>query len=222
MNRRWRIDTALAVDHARARLSTRSTSSSPASSPARDPALADAGGRGPAQQRDLFLPRPAAVRPAARRPGQAARAGARRASKRLSIWCAGCSTGQEAYSLAMSFADEKARWQGWTIDIVGTDLSRAAIERARSRHLFAVRGPARPSGHADDPLVRGAGRRRLADRRAAARPVRFEVAQPHRAAAARRAGSTSSCAATSCSISRPRCAGWPSTGSPRRSRPTAR
>ena len=52
--------------------------------------------------------------------------------KRLSIWCAGCSTGQEAYSLAMSFADDKARWRGWTIDIVGTDLSQSAIQRARA------------------------------------------------------------------------------------------
>ena len=32
----------------------------------------------------------------------------------------------------MSFADEKARWQGWTIDIVGTDLSKSAVERARA------------------------------------------------------------------------------------------
>jgi chemotaxis protein methyltransferase CheR len=52
--------------------------------------------------------------------------------KRISIWCAGCSTGQEAYSLAMSFADEKTRWQGWTIDIVGTDLSKSAVGRARA------------------------------------------------------------------------------------------
>jgi chemotaxis protein methyltransferase CheR len=32
----------------------------------------------------------------------------------------------------MSFADEAARWQGWSIDIIGTDLSRSAIERARA------------------------------------------------------------------------------------------
>jgi chemotaxis protein methyltransferase CheR len=56
----------------------------------------------------------------------------RAAQKKLSIWCAGCSTGQEAYSLAMSFLDEAGRWQGWTIDIIGTDLSRSAIERARA------------------------------------------------------------------------------------------
>jgi chemotaxis protein methyltransferase CheR len=57
---------------------------------------------------------------------------ARAATRRLSIWCAGCSTGQEAYSLAMAFAEDQARWRGWTIEIVGTDLSRAAVERAKA------------------------------------------------------------------------------------------
>jgi len=56
---------------------------------------------------------------------------ARAATKRLSIWCAGCSTGQEAYSLAMAFAEDVARWRGWTIEIVGTDLSKSAIERGK-------------------------------------------------------------------------------------------
>ncbi len=56
---------------------------------------------------------------------------ARARERRLSIWCAGCSTGQEVYSLAMSFADDRRRWLGWTIDIVGSDLSRAAIDRAK-------------------------------------------------------------------------------------------
>ena len=57
---------------------------------------------------------------------------ARGRERRLAIWCAGCSTGQEAWSLAMSFAEEPARWRGWRIEIVGTDLSRAAVERARA------------------------------------------------------------------------------------------
>jgi chemotaxis protein methyltransferase CheR len=56
---------------------------------------------------------------------------AREAEKKISIWCAGCSTGQEAYSLAMSFLDERMRWQGWKIDILATDVSRTAVERAR-------------------------------------------------------------------------------------------
>ena len=56
---------------------------------------------------------------------------ARAKEKRLAIWCAGCSTGQEVYSLAMSFAETKLKWHDWKIDIVGTDVSGAAIERAR-------------------------------------------------------------------------------------------
>jgi chemotaxis protein methyltransferase CheR len=56
----------------------------------------------------------------------------RAGSKRLRIWSAGCSTGQEAYSLAMMFAEDPLRWNGWAIDILGTDVSSHAIERARS------------------------------------------------------------------------------------------
>lgn len=56
---------------------------------------------------------------------------ARKDKKTLRIWSAGCSTGQEAYSLAMLFAEQPLKWQGWTIDIVGTDVSGQAIRRAR-------------------------------------------------------------------------------------------
>jgi chemotaxis protein methyltransferase CheR len=52
-------------------------------------------------------------------------------TKRLRIWSAGCSTGQEAYSLAMLFAEEPQKWIGWTIDILGTDVSTSCIDRAR-------------------------------------------------------------------------------------------
>jgi len=57
---------------------------------------------------------------------------ARADKKRLRIWSAGCSTGQEVYSLAMLFAENPLQWQGWTIDILGTDVSTAVVDRARS------------------------------------------------------------------------------------------
>lgn len=57
---------------------------------------------------------------------------AQRPSRRLRIWSAGCSTGQEAYSLAMLFADDPDRWRDWTIDIVATDVSGRVVDRARS------------------------------------------------------------------------------------------
>jgi chemotaxis protein methyltransferase CheR len=53
-------------------------------------------------------------------------------SKRLRIWSAGCSTGQEVYSLSMLFIEEAEKWRGWTIDILGTDVSTSCIDRARN------------------------------------------------------------------------------------------
>ena len=57
---------------------------------------------------------------------------ARATQKRIRIWCAGCSTGQEVYSLAISFAEKAELWHGWKIEILGTDVSSNAVDRARS------------------------------------------------------------------------------------------
>lgn len=55
-----------------------------------------------------------------------------RADRTLRVWSAGCSTGQEAYSLAIRLRNEEARWRGWRIEILATDISTAAIEQAKS------------------------------------------------------------------------------------------
>ena len=55
----------------------------------------------------------------------------RQNSKRLRIWSAGCSTGQEVYSLSMLFAEDPESWRGWTIDILGSDVSTSCVDRAR-------------------------------------------------------------------------------------------
>jgi chemotaxis protein methyltransferase CheR len=57
---------------------------------------------------------------------------ARRDSRRLRIWSAGCSTGQEPYSIAMMLREGDARWAGWTFEIVGTDVSANAVTRAKA------------------------------------------------------------------------------------------
>lgn len=49
----------------------------------------------------------------------------------LRIWCAGASTGQEAYSLAMSIKRMGAAWNDWRISIHATDVSPAAVAAAR-------------------------------------------------------------------------------------------
>ncbi len=56
---------------------------------------------------------------------------ARAHERRLRIWCAAASTGQEVYSLAMTLDHEARALRGWTVEILGTDISSAAIEVAR-------------------------------------------------------------------------------------------
>lgn len=55
---------------------------------------------------------------------------ARSRLRTLDIWCAGCSTGQEAYSLALTLAEDSLRWHDWRVRIIGTDVSGSAIRRA--------------------------------------------------------------------------------------------
>lgn len=55
----------------------------------------------------------------------------RKDERRISIWCAGCSTGQEVFSLAMLIAERADLWRDWTIEILGTDISSRAIDAAR-------------------------------------------------------------------------------------------
>jgi chemotaxis protein methyltransferase CheR len=56
---------------------------------------------------------------------------ARGATRRLRIWSAAASTGQEPYSLAMLIHEATAQLAGWQIEIVGTDLSTEVLEKAR-------------------------------------------------------------------------------------------
>jgi chemotaxis protein methyltransferase CheR len=52
------------------------------------------------------------------------------ASRSLRIWCAAVSTGQEAYSLAMILDEMALRLAGWKVEIIGTDISGAVLEKA--------------------------------------------------------------------------------------------
>lgn len=54
----------------------------------------------------------------------------RRDTKRLRFWSAAASTGQEAYSLAMTLLEDGL--SDWNIQILGTDFSSQVLERARS------------------------------------------------------------------------------------------
>ena len=67
----------------------------------------------------------------------------RAATRTLRIWCAAASTGQEPYSLAMILAEEAKKLEGWNCQILATDISTEALERARAgiyTHFEVQRG----------------------------------------------------------------------------------
>lgn len=51
-------------------------------------------------------------------------------SRKLRLWSAGCSTGEEPYTLAMLLL-EKPELRDWDIDIIGTDISHRVLQVAR-------------------------------------------------------------------------------------------
>jgi len=55
----------------------------------------------------------------------------RPAGARLRVWSAAASTGQEAYSIAMLVAENRAVLGGREVEILGTDIAREALARAR-------------------------------------------------------------------------------------------
>jgi chemotaxis protein methyltransferase CheR len=57
---------------------------------------------------------------------------ARAAHRRIRIWCAAVSTGQEPYSLAMCLKEMGQLVCGWQIEIIATDFSTQVLEKAKS------------------------------------------------------------------------------------------
>ena len=55
----------------------------------------------------------------------------RQGDRKLRILSAGCSTGQEVYSIAMVLDEHFPQLQSWDVEIIGYDLDRVALAKAR-------------------------------------------------------------------------------------------
>jgi chemotaxis protein methyltransferase CheR len=55
----------------------------------------------------------------------------RKAQRTLRIWSAASSTGQEAYTIAMTLREHFPQLAGWNVSILGTDLSQEVVDKAK-------------------------------------------------------------------------------------------
>ena len=63
---------------------------------------------------------------------------ARRQARTLRFWSAACSSGQEAYSLAMMMREYSPSLLGWDIRIEGTDICAEMVERAKAGRYHRI------------------------------------------------------------------------------------
>src|SRR5262249_55925791 len=86
-----------------------------------------------------------------------AQSGAR--SRTLRVWSAACSTGQEAYSLAMLLLRSFPEHEGWRYEVWATDISERALTVARAATWPAEAASQIPGEYLRAFMLRGVGPR---------------------------------------------------------------
>jgi chemotaxis protein methyltransferase CheR len=90
-------------------------------------------------------------------PEWVAEAEANQRNRTLRIWSAACSTGEEAYSLAMTVLMHFPPSAGWNIEVLGTDLSTKVLEHASASIWPAERLSDVPLDYQRKFLLKGFG-----------------------------------------------------------------
>lgn len=74
---------------------------------------------------------------------------------RIRAWSAGCSTGEEPFSLAMSLAWHFPAEAGWSVEVLASDLSTSALARAREAVWSSGRCAAIPERYLKRFMLKG-------------------------------------------------------------------
>ena len=77
--------------------------------------------------------------------------------KRVRAWSAACSSGQEPYSLAMQLLEFMPPSEGWTHEILATDISTRVLDTARRAEWPIDKAPEIPSEYLQRYMLRGVG-----------------------------------------------------------------
>jgi chemotaxis protein methyltransferase CheR len=78
-------------------------------------------------------------------------------SKHLRVWSAGCATGEEPFSVAMTLLDHFPAQAGWRIEIFATDLSSRALRAARAAVWPITKAKEIPPAYLKRFMLRGTG-----------------------------------------------------------------
>lgn len=84
-------------------------------------------------------------------------AAAGRRPRKIRVWSAASSTGEEAYSLAMTLLTHFPKESGWTIEIFGSDLSTRVLDKARAGVWLIERADGIPERYLKRYMLKGAG-----------------------------------------------------------------
>ncbi|MGH2397226.1 MAG: CheR family methyltransferase [bacterium] len=76
-------------------------------------------------------------------------------SRRIRVWSAGCSTGEEPYSIAMTLWERFPPSAGWEIEILATDLSTRALDVARTAVWPITKAKEIPPGYLKRFMLKG-------------------------------------------------------------------
>jgi chemotaxis protein methyltransferase CheR len=106
----------------------------------------------------------------------AAQAAAGFRPRQIRAWSAGCSTGEEPYSLAMVLREQFGTSSSWDIQILGTDLSTRVLARARAGIWPLAKAREIPAEYLKRFMLKGTGRQEASMKAAAeiASVIRFD------------------------------------------------
>jgi chemotaxis protein methyltransferase CheR len=90
-------------------------------------------------------------------PAWEADAQAGRRARRLRVWSAGCSSGEEPFSVAMSLLAHLPAEASWDLDVLATDLSTRVLDRARAATWPIAKSAEIPGAYLRRFMLRGQG-----------------------------------------------------------------
>ncbi len=76
---------------------------------------------------------------------------------RLRVWSAGCSTGEEPYSLAMLLLKHFPEAKGWDLEVLGTDISTRVLEKAQTAMYPIEKSKDIPAEYLHAYMLKGKG-----------------------------------------------------------------